>query len=126
MSGGKLILWQGWADPLIYAEGTIDYYTRVQQQMGGPQKESAAAATRRKESVAAATPRKESAAAATLSTSAAFIRLFMAPGVGHCSGGMGPAPRNPLDALVAWVEQGRAPETLGAFRRDESGKVRSL
>ena len=61
--GGKLILWHGWADPLIYAEGTIDYYTRVQQQMGGPQKTSA------------------------------FIRLFMAPGVGHCSGGTGPAPR---------------------------------
>ena len=38
--GGKLILWHGWADPLIYAEGTIDYYTRVQQQMGGPQKTS--------------------------------------------------------------------------------------
>ena len=33
--GGKLILWHGWADPLIYAEGTIDYYTSVQQQMGG-------------------------------------------------------------------------------------------
>ena len=91
--GGKLILWHGWADPLIYAEGTTDYYTRVQQQMGGPQKTSA------------------------------FIRLFMAPGVGHCSGGTGPAPRNPLDALLAWVEQDRAPEVLDAVRRDESGKV---
>ena len=38
--GGKLILWHGWADPLIYAEGTTDYYTRVQQQMGGAQKTS--------------------------------------------------------------------------------------
>jgi Tannase and feruloyl esterase len=91
--GGKLILWHGWADPLIYPEGTIDYYARVQQQMGGPQKTSA------------------------------FIRLFMAPGVGHCSGGSGPAPRNPLDALVAWVEQDRAPEILGAVRRDETGRV---
>jgi feruloyl esterase len=91
--GGKLILWHGWADPLIYAEGTTDYYTRVQQQMGGPQKTSA------------------------------FIRLFMAPGVGHCSGGTGPAPRDLLEALVAWVEQDRAPETLSAVRRDETGKV---
>jgi feruloyl esterase len=91
--GGKLILWHGWADPLIYAEGTTDYYTRVQQQMGGPQKTSA------------------------------FIRLFMAPGVGHCSGGTGPVPRNPLDALVAWVEQDQAPEMLGAARRDETGKI---
>ncbi len=93
--GGKLILWHGWADPLIYADGTTDYYTRVQQQMGGAQKTSE------------------------------FIRLFMAPGVGHCSGGTGPAPTDPLDALVAWVEQGRAPEVLAASRRDESGRVRS-
>jgi hypothetical protein len=90
---GKLILWHGWADPLIYAEGTTDYYTRVQQQMGGPQETSA------------------------------FIRLFMAPGVGHCSGGTGPVPRNPFDALVAWVEQDHAPEMLGAVRRDETGKI---
>ena len=91
--GGKLLLWHGWADPLIYAEGTIDYFSRVQQAMDGPQKTSA------------------------------FIRLFMAPGVGHCSGGTGPAPRQPFDSLVAWVEQGEAPDTLTAVRRDESGKV---
>jgi hypothetical protein len=91
--GGKLLLWHGWADPLIYAEGTIDYFSRVQQAMDGPQKTSS------------------------------FIRLFMAPGVGHCSGGTGPAPRQPFDSLVAWVEQGEAPETLTAVRRDEAGKV---
>ncbi|HEY6616748.1 MAG TPA: tannase/feruloyl esterase family alpha/beta hydrolase [Vicinamibacterales bacterium] len=91
--GGKLLLWHGWADPLIYAEGTIDYFSRVQQAMDGPQK------------------------------TATFIRLFMAPGVGHCSGGTGPAPRQPFDSLVAWVEQGEAPETLTAVRRDETGKV---
>jgi hypothetical protein len=33
--GGKLILWHGWSDQLIYPEGTIDYYQRVQKQMGG-------------------------------------------------------------------------------------------
>ena len=31
---GKLILWHGWADQLIYAEGTIDYYERVRKRMG--------------------------------------------------------------------------------------------
>jgi feruloyl esterase len=91
--GGKLLLWHGWADPLIYAEGTIDYFARVQRLMGGPQGTDA------------------------------FVRLFMAPGVGHCSGGTGPAPRNPFDALVAWVEENRAPQLLEAVRRDESGKV---
>jgi hypothetical protein len=27
--GGKLILWQGWADQAISPYGTIDYYTAV-------------------------------------------------------------------------------------------------
>jgi hypothetical protein len=91
--GGKTIIWHGWSDQLITAHGTIDYYTRVQQRMGGPQKTSD------------------------------FARLYMAPGVGHCSGGPGPAPTGVLDALIAWIEDGKAPETLLAVRRDPSGAV---
>src|SRR5688572_14272017 len=91
--GGKAIVWHGWADQLISAEGTIDYYTRVQQEMGGAKKV------------------------------AEFIRLFMAPGVAHCGGGTGPAPANQMDALLAWVEDGKAPETIPAMRRDQSGAV---
>ena len=93
--GGKTIVWHGWADQLITAEGTVDYYTRVQQQMGGAKK------------------------------TAEFIRLFMAPDVGHCGGGAGPAPSGQLEALLAWVEDGKAPETLLATRRDQSGATRS-
>lgn len=52
-----------------------------------------------------------------------FIRLFMAPGVAHCGGGAGPAPANQMDALLAWVENGKAPETIPAMRRDQSGAV---
>jgi feruloyl esterase len=89
--GGKAILWHSWADQLITAEGTIDYYRRVQQQMGGSEKTSQ------------------------------FARLFMAPGVGHCAGGAGPAPYGQLDALVSWVEDGKAPATLPAARRDQAG-----
>jgi hypothetical protein len=33
-AGGKAILWHGWADQLIYAQGTIDYYNRVRERMG--------------------------------------------------------------------------------------------
>jgi len=91
--GGKAILWHGWADQLITPEGTIDYYKRVQPQMGGAKKTSE------------------------------FARLFMAPGVGHCAGGAGPQPYGQLDALVSWVEQGKAPETLTAARRDQSGAI---
>ncbi len=91
--GGKLVLWHGWADQLIYPEGTIDYYQRVAKQMGGA------------------------------GNTATFARLFLAPGVGHCGGGPGPAPDGQFDAVVRWVEQGQAPETLKAVRRDASGSV---
>lgn len=91
--GGKAIVWHGWADQLITAEGTIDYYKRVQQQMGGAEK------------------------------TAQFARLFMAPGIGHCGGGAGPAPYGQLDALLSWVENGKAPETLPAARRDQTGTI---
>ena len=33
--GGKIVMWHGQSDQLIYPGGSIDYYTRVQQQMGG-------------------------------------------------------------------------------------------
>jgi Tannase and feruloyl esterase len=91
--GGKAILWHGWADQLITPEGTIDYYKRVQQQMRGSKKTSE------------------------------FTRLFMAPGVGHCGGGNGPSPSGQLDALLSWVEEGKAPITLTAARRDQSGAI---
>lgn len=43
-----------------------------------------------------------------------FYRHFEAPGVGHCSGGAGPVPNFALEQLMAWVENGTAPETLTA------------
>jgi feruloyl esterase len=92
-AGGKAIVWHGWSDQLISAEGTVDYYQRVQQRMGGAQRTSE------------------------------FIRLFMAPGVAHCGAGAGPAPGGQMEALLAWVEEGKAPETLPATRRDQTGAV---
>ncbi|HEY7707036.1 MAG TPA: tannase/feruloyl esterase family alpha/beta hydrolase [Gaiellaceae bacterium] len=32
--GGKIVMWHGWADQLIYPQGTIDYYERVQDELG--------------------------------------------------------------------------------------------
>ncbi|KAH7388951.1 Tannase/feruloyl esterase [Cadophora sp. MPI-SDFR-AT-0126] len=43
-----------------------------------------------------------------------YFRYFEAPGVGHCGGGIGPAPTTALDSLVDWVEKGQAPVTLDA------------
>jgi hypothetical protein len=43
-----------------------------------------------------------------------FIRVFTIPGLMHCAGGPGPTNvEDPLvDALVNWVEQGKAPESV--------------
>jgi hypothetical protein len=43
-----------------------------------------------------------------------YFRHFEAPGVGHCSGGLGPIPNTALGQLIAWVENGTAPEVLDA------------
>ena len=53
-----------------------------------------------------------------------FYRFFEAPGTAHCEAGVGPYPNDTLAALVRWVEDGRAPETLTAVGRD--GTVRGL
>jgi feruloyl esterase len=45
-----------------------------------------------------------------------FIRLFMAPGMGHCQGGPGPDQVNYMAALERWREGGEAPATLTATR----------
>jgi hypothetical protein len=52
-----------------------------------------------------------------------FVRLFLAPGVGPCAGGAGPTPYGQLDALLSWVEEGKAPQTLTAARRDQAGAI---
>jgi len=91
--GGKVLIWHGQADQLIFPQGTVDYFERVIRAMGG--------AARTED----------------------FARLFLAPGVAHCAGGAGPAPDGPLDTLVAWVEQGKAPRTLNGVRRDAAGTI---
>lgn len=45
-----------------------------------------------------------------------FVRLFLMPGMGHCGGGDGPSEFPLLAALMAWVEQGTAPQMLVAHR----------
>lgn len=86
-NGGKLLMWHGWADQLIHPRGSINYYNRVADVMGG---------------YAGVTP---------------WFRLFMAPGVLHCAGGEGPQVGNNLwIALVNWVENGVAPDQIIATK----------
>jgi feruloyl esterase len=47
------------------------------------------------------------------------VRLFMAPGMGHCGGGDGPNEFDTLAALERWREEGKAPsEMLASQVRD--------
>src|SRR5437870_3102618 len=88
--GGKVIIYHGLADQLIPADGTIDYYERVQQQMGGPER------------------------------TMQFARLFLAPGVDHGFHGAGPTPTGLTDAITRWVEEGKAPDRITAELRDKT------
>jgi feruloyl esterase len=91
--GGKLILYHGQADQIVPVGGTVDYYQRVQQKMGGAQR--------------------------TL----LFARLFLVPGVDHGFIGAGPSPTGLMDALIRWVEEGKAPERVIAELRDDNDKI---
>jgi pimeloyl-ACP methyl ester carboxylesterase len=91
--GGKVIIYHGLADQLIPVEGTVDYYKRVQERMGGPKK------------------------------TAEFARLFLAPGVDHGFRGAGCTPIGLMDAIIHWVEEGKAPDKLMAEKRDSARKV---
>ncbi|HEY3811653.1 MAG TPA: tannase/feruloyl esterase family alpha/beta hydrolase [Caulobacteraceae bacterium] len=96
--GGKLIIYQGWADTLVAPMQTVDLYKKVSREAGGAGK------TRQ------------------------FARLFLAPGMEHCGAGPGPSAFNsaggspkPLSntarddlfiALSRWVEDGQAPSEV--------------
>ena len=93
--GGKILMWHGLSDQLIFPEGTIDYYERVIEKAGG------------------------------LKETQNFARLFLAPGIGHCGGGAGPNSFDMFGELVKWVENGRAPERIIASRMQNNQVVRS-
>lgn len=88
--GGKLIMWHGWADPLVNPRNSINYVRSVEAGSRGNEQGD------------------DDAARSTQS----FLRLFMAPGLTHCAGGPGLNTFDTLTALERWVEQGRAPDKL--------------
>ncbi|MBE3638799.1 tannase/feruloyl esterase family alpha/beta hydrolase [Mangrovicoccus algicola] len=55
-----------------------------------------------------------------------FARYFPVPGMGHCRGGPGADSFDVLDAIVAWVEDGQAPERLIATGGELGGRTRPL
>jgi len=52
----------------------------------------------------------------------AAMRLFLFPGMGHCSGGDGPSEFPLLANLMAWVESGKAPGRMVAARAGQTAE----
>jgi hypothetical protein len=54
-----------------------------------------------------------------------FFRLFMVPGMSHCSGGIGTDRHDPMTAIINWVEKGQAPVSMLANRMVDNKIVRT-
>jgi feruloyl esterase len=100
--GGKLIMYHGWADPLIPSQSSINYFNALVRDDGhdhGFQQVSFGGdrnlALRRTQS---------------------YARLYMVPGMYHCAGGPGPNAFDALTPLVTWVETGVAPDAIVAAK----------
>lgn len=50
----------------------------------------------------------------------ASVKLFLFPGMGHCSGGDGPSEFPMLAGIMGWVEGGKAPEVMVAHRATQT------
>ena len=89
--GGKLLQYHGWSDPQISPLNSTAYYERVAAALGGADKIQGS------------------------------YRLFMAPGMAHCGGGEGPNEFDKVTPLEAWVEMGKAPDSIiAAHSKDGS------
>jgi feruloyl esterase len=94
--GGKLIVYHGWNDPGVMPQRTIDYYDEIVTFAGRATGEDGKAFTDE------------------------YLRLYMMPGMGHCSGGAAPDQADFVSSLVDWVENDRPPERVIASTRDGS------
>src|SRR3954452_96954 len=94
--GVKLIFCHGVSDPWFSALDTVDYYERMARANGGAE------------------------------PVAAWSRLFLVPGMGHCGGGPSLDRFDMLAAVVDWVERGVAPAAVKATGRAFEGRSRPL
>ncbi|HUR32531.1 MAG TPA: tannase/feruloyl esterase family alpha/beta hydrolase [Vicinamibacterales bacterium] len=84
--GGKLLTYHGFADNSIAPQASINFYKSAQAATTAP------------------------------ASSPDWLRLFMVPGMGHCSGGDGPDTFDSVAALEAWVERGTPPAQIIASK----------
>jgi feruloyl esterase len=96
--GGKILFYHGVSDPWFSALDTIDYYERMAASSGGLDK-----------------------------LRANFSRAYLVPGMGHCSTGAATLDRfDLLQAVVDWVEQGKAPDAVIATGPAFPGRSRPI
>ena len=85
------------SDPWFSPLDTVGYYEKMSQENGGM------------------TQVKE------------WSRLFLVPGMGHCSGGTATVDSfDMLSAVMSWVENGQAPDSIVAKGRSAPGRTRPL
>ena len=98
--GGKLLLYHGWNDSNNSPEATIDYYEAIETALAR-ESNPTGIATRD------------------------FARLFLVPGMGHCSGGIGTTEFDTQRVIEDWVERAIAPERIEAERIEADQVVRT-
>ena len=95
-SGGKLIFYHGDSDPWFSPLDTFGYYKDMAAANGGLQ---------------------------AVST---WSQFYFVPGMSHCAGGASLDQFDLLDALVAWVEKGKVPDSVIATGKAFPGRSRPL
>jgi pimeloyl-ACP methyl ester carboxylesterase len=96
--GGKILFYHGVSDPWFSALDTVDYYERMARSSGGLEQVRANSS-----------------------------RAFLVPGMGHCTTGAATLDRfDLLQAVVDWVEQGKAPDQVTATGPAFPGRSRPL
>lgn len=95
--GGKILFYHGVSDPWFSALDTIDYYERMAKSSGGIDQVRANSS-----------------------------RAFLVPGMGHCQTGATLERFDLLQAVVDWVERGKAPDSVVAEGPAFPGRSRPL
>jgi hypothetical protein len=95
--GGKLIFYHGMSDPWFSALDTLNYYQKMASENGG------------------------------MEQAQNWSRMFLVPGMGHCSGGKATLDSfDMLTAMTDWVEKGTAPDFVVASGKSFPGRTRPL
>jgi feruloyl esterase len=94
--GRKLIIYHGASDPAIPAARSVLFYHDLAAKLHG-------------------VPKTQES-----------VRLFLVPGMQHCSGGIGPDQFDTLSAIETWVEHRKAPDVILASTKSDSAAPHSL